>query len=271
MMKTRDSFKLHVLQLVRHSLEEGGSAQREGGSSLKQFTLIELLVVIAIIAILAGMLLPSLGKAKQYAYTTQCASNFKTSHMALTFYAEDNSDFYPQRQGISFFTKKLGADKAVCMFNYWPGLTSTNMAYAAIGRKGVRSSPYACPAAKPEEEYPTQYWKSDNFSLTQGYSICFNKALHADKGSSYYKTTKWRYPTRLMTMADGSDTSIQYANPFTRADQKMHARHNGGLNVLFADGHVSSMKSADIPNNSVTSGAKDKAFWNSRSSTPAWF
>ena len=237
-----------------------------------RFTLIELLVVIAIIAILAGMLLPALGKAKQYAYTTQCASNFKTSHMALTFYAEDNSDFYPQRQGISFFTKKLGVDKDVCMFNYWPGLTSTNMAYAAIGRKGVRSSPYACPAAKPEEEYPTQFWKSDNFSLTQSYSYCFNSAGdHKDPGSAYYKTTKWRYPTRLMTMTDGSDTTNMHTNPFTRSDRKMHARHNGGLNVLFADGHVNLMKKNEIPDNKINPGAKDKAFWDSTSKTPEWF
>ena len=62
------------------------------------FTLIELLVVIAIIAILASMLLPALGKARDKAQTIKCVNSMKQLYLILNFYLDNNNEYFPNEE-----------------------------------------------------------------------------------------------------------------------------------------------------------------------------
>ncbi len=87
---------MHGVYSQQHVTQaHGQSQQRTRLQRLHAFTLIELLVVIAIIALLVGILLPALGKARAQAKNAACLSNNRQMGLSMTLYANDSRSWYP--------------------------------------------------------------------------------------------------------------------------------------------------------------------------------
>jgi prepilin-type N-terminal cleavage/methylation domain-containing protein len=131
---------------MKNCLTEKGSSRK----SRLAFTLIELLVVIAIIAILAGMLLPALSKAKAKAQGIQCLSNMKQLTLGWIMYADDHEDKLVWND-----MEDTGSGWIRGIINYNPGNPhNTNIAYlrdpqyAKLWPYTQATGIYRCPADK---------------------------------------------------------------------------------------------------------------------------
>jgi prepilin-type N-terminal cleavage/methylation domain-containing protein/prepilin-type processing-associated H-X9-DG protein len=228
------------------------------------FTLIELLVVIAIIAVLAALLLPALGRAKQAGLSTQCLSNVRQLQMAFHLYTEDHNGWFPPNNETNFgddwyYFHPINRPAWVQGYmDYKPenGYNTNSAVLLAEGTVGAylqNAAVFRCPADKSYVESPLgKFNRVRSVSMNQSIGVRVGGL-----GNQYHqKYETIRQPSRIFVLAEEHEDSIddgtmlvpqRYPNGgfdpgFTSL---VASRHGGRCSFSFADGHVETRKWID--------------------------
>ncbi len=207
------------------------------------FTLVELLVVIAIVAVLAALLLPTLGRSKASAEGMACANNLRQVSMAWLLYADENADALVNNHGVdeTFARRDTWASNVL---DWEDGDDNTNLVLLANSKLG----PYANRA--------TRIYKcpSDRETARNGErvrTIAMN-ALVGNPGEltnrfnpayvQFFKRTEISNPSGIFVFLDEHCDTVNDGFFVNRLDDYAWGNlpgsyHNGAVNLSFADGH----------------------------------